>query len=243
MNTHANRSAPPPDGRPTISVVVPAVNEAAALPGLLGDLAGLALPRVEVVVADGGSTDDTPAVAAANGATVVTAERGRGHQLRAGVAAAGAPLLCFLHADVRLDGPALTALAALALDPTRWSSAWAFRLRIDAAARAYRVVELGANLRSRVLALPYGDQGLVVARAAYDAVGGYPAVPLMEDVALVRALARRMPVRLLPAEVRVSARRWERDGVWRRSVRNLVILGRWLAGTSPERLVRVYERR
>ncbi len=226
---------------PALSVVVPALNEGAALPALLGDLRALG-PAVEVIVADGGSTDDTAAVAAAAGASVVAAERGRGRQLRAGAAAARAPLLCFLHADVRLDARAVADLARLAADPRSGEAAWAFRLRIDGRRAAYRAIERGANARSSLLGLPYGDQGLVVSRAAYDAAGGYAAVPLMEDVMLVRALGRLLPVRLLPSGVTVSARRWERDGAWRRSARNLALLARWMAGAAPERLAGEYER-
>ncbi len=228
---------------PSLSVVIPAMDEAAMLPGLLQDLRRLTVHPVEIVVVDGGSTDGTADLAAAAGAQVVRAERGRGRQLRAGAAAARAPLLCFLHADVRLGDEALAELARLARDPGAGGAAWAFRLRIGAPGLAYRVVETGANLRSALAGLPYGDQGLVVSRAAYDAAGGYAAVPLMEDVMLVRALRRHRPVRLLRSAVTVSARRWQRDGVWRRSGLNLFLLARWLLGAAPERLVAAYERR
>jgi rSAM/selenodomain-associated transferase 2 len=227
---------------PRLSIVVPAVDEVATLPALLADLARLTIDRVEVIVADGGSRDRTPEIAAAAGARVVGAQRGRGRQLRAGADAARGALLCFLHADVRLDDRALAALARLVADPVAREAPHAFRLRIDAPGAAYRVVERAANARSRILGLPYGDQGLVVSRAAYDAAGGYADVPLMEDVMLVRALGRTSRVRLLDASLTVSARRWERDGVWRRSARNLGILARWLAGASPESLVADYDR-
>lgn len=234
---------------PRLSVVIPAVNEADALPRLLDDLAGLAGDDVEVLVVDGGSRDATARVAVERGARVLTGARGRGPQLRAGAAAARAPLLCFLHADARLDRDALAVLAGLARAPRgpARAAAWAFRLRIDAPGFSYRLIEWGANQRAARFGLPYGDQGLVVTRAAYDAAGGYPAVPLMEDVALVRALGRalgrRGRVRLLAASVRVSARRWAHDGVWRRSAGNLLLLARYLAGTPPERLAAAYERR
>lgn len=223
-----------------LSVIVPTLNEALALPALLGDLRRLAMPH-EIVVADGGSTDATREAALAWGARVVTTARGRGAQLAAGAAAAGGGLLCFLHADARLDARALQALEQLAREGA--AGAYAFRLRIDGAARALRVVEWGANARSRWLGMPYGDQGLIVARASYDAAGGYPPWPLMEDVALVRALGRVTRVRLLDADVRASARRWERDGVLRRTLGNWWLLVRYLAGASPERLARAYRSR
>lgn len=225
------------DSSPLLSVVVPTLNEASTLPRLLDDLRRLTAPY-EVVVADGGSADATLAAARAAGARVTVAAAGRGAQLRAGAAVARAELLCFLHADARLDAPAAAALDELAR--TRPAGAFAFRLAIDASGAAYRLVEWGANARSRWLRLPYGDQGLVVSSRDYAAVGGYPPWPLMEDVALVRALGRRGPVRVLPAGIRVSARRWERDGVLRRTFANWWLLARFVAGVPPARLARSY---
>jgi rSAM/selenodomain-associated transferase 2 len=226
--------------KPHLSIVVPTLDEAATLPALLGDVARLACAH-EVVVADGGSTDATRALAAAAGARVIEAPRGRGRQLRAGAAAASAPWLAFLHADVRLSAAAVAALDAV-VAPRAPDAVYAFRLHIDAPGAAFRVVEAGANLRSRLLQLPYGDQGLVLPRARYEAAGGHPPIPLMEDVVLVRALARRARIRLLDASVTVSARRWLRDGVWRRSARNLVTLARWYGGADPSALAVAYER-
>jgi hypothetical protein len=138
---------------------------------------------------------------------------------------------------VRLDAGARRALEHLLTRPL--TAAWAFRLRIAAQGRRYRLVEAGANLRSRA-GLPYGDQGLVVARRQYDAVGGHPATPLFEDVALVRALGGVTRIRILPAAVTVSARRWRRDGVLRRSLGNASLLVRYLAGAAPDRLAAAY---
>ena len=224
-----------------LSIIIPTLNESVALPLLLADLSPLLGTLAEVVVSDGSSTDDTVAIAEAAGARVVVAPRGRGAQLREGADAARGSVLAFFHADIRLDTVAIAVLAELlATDGTK-HDAWAFRLRIDGAAPSYRLVEAGANLRSQLFGLPYGDQGLIVSRNRYAAAGGYAALPLMEDVALVRSLRPSGSVRLLPAHVRVSPKRWERDGVWRRSSRNLVLLGRYLTGTSPEILAREYE--
>jgi rSAM/selenodomain-associated transferase 2 len=230
----------PATGRkPLLAIVVPALNEADRLGGLLADLAGLGVAH-ETIVVDGGSTDATAPIAAAGGARVLHSPAGRGAQLRAGAAAARAPLLCFLHADARLDPRGLRELARLALAPP--AAACAFRLRIAGRRASYRLVETGANLRARWLCLPYGDQGLVVRREDYERAGGYPPYPLMEDVALVRSLRRFTPIRLLDAEVRVSARRWRRDGVLRRTLLNLTLLLRYLAGAHPERLAASYRR-
>jgi hypothetical protein len=155
-----------------------------------------------------------------------------------GAAAARGAVLCFLHADVRLPRETLVALDRLARHGS--PGAVAFRLRIDGARWSYRVVEWGANLRSRMLGLPYGDQGLVVSRSTYDRVGGCADVPLMEDVLLARALRKAGGVTLGREHVVASARRWQRDGVWRRSVSNLILLARFLLGAEPETLARRY---
>ena len=222
---------------PRLSVIIPALDERAALDALLGDVALLRVPH-EVIVVDGGSRDDTVSLATRRGATVIRAARGRGTQLRAGADAATAPLLCFLHADVRLPAPAREILDALAL--REGVDAWAFRLKIDGRRWGYRLVEWSANVRSSLLALPYGDQGLVIGRGLYDGVGGFADVPLMEDVLIARSLQIVGGIGLLGAAIVVSPRRWERDGVLRRSVRNLWLLARFLSGAPPAILARAY---
>lgn len=223
---------------PRLSVVIPAVNEQAPLALLLGDIGELRA-AVEIIVVDGGSTDDTRDVARRGGARVVESERGRGRQLRTGAMHATAPLMCFLHADVRVPPPARRALEAIVHAGER--GAWTFRLRIDGARRAYRAIEWSANTRSSLFALPYGDQGLVITRPRYDEVGGYPALPIMEDVAIARALGRTGGITLLRASLIVSPRRWERDGALRRSIRNAWLLARYLTGTAPDELAPKYE--
>ena len=220
-----------------LSVIIPTLNEARAVPILVGDLGALTIAH-EIVIADGGSMDGTTDVAARLGARVVVTPSGRGRQLAAGAATARGELLCFLHADARVGPAAIRALEAVRGEASR--GAYAFRLAIDSPRPALRLIAWGANLRSRWLDLPYGDQGLVVWRRHYEAAGGYPSWPLMEDVAMVRALRRVTTLRLLPAAVRVSPRRWERDGALRRTLANLWLLARFLGGASPERLVRRY---
>lgn len=224
---------------PVLAIVIPTLAEEAALPGLLGDLRDVVAHRdVELVVADGGSADRTVAIAEAAGARVVHAPRGRGRQLRAGAVATTADWLLFLHADVRLPWATPTALFRM-LPSSRRVAGW-FPLRIDAPGWRYRLVERGATMRARWLGLPYGDQGLLVHRELYAAAGGYDDVPLMEDVQLVRRLRRWGRLRALPAPVVVSARRWQRDGVLRRTVRNWGVLARWMLGASPDALAERY---
>lgn len=217
-----------------LSVVIPALDAAASLPATL-DALGTA-PR-EVIVVDGGSADATVELAAARGCRVMSAARGRGGQLAAGVAVAAAPWLLLLHADTRLaPGWAASAAAHMAAAPGR---AGYFRLRIDDDAPAARRLERAVAWRCRALGLPYGDQGLLIARALLDAVGGVRPLPLMEDVDLVRRLgwARLAP---LAAEALTSAARYRRDGYLRRSARNLAILSLWFAGVPPRLLARLY---
>lgn len=204
---------------------------------MLDDLRHLACKH-EVIVVDGGSMDDTVSIALRNGARVVRAERGRGIQLAAGARAATGRTLCFLHADVRLPEAARRALDRLAREELH--GAYAFRFRIDASGWRYRFIEFGARLRVRLFRMPYGDQGLVVSRRDYDAAGGYPSLPLMEDVALVDALHRGDGVRALVEELPVSGRRWERDGPLTRMLRNWGIMIAYRFGASPERLARRY---
>jgi rSAM/selenodomain-associated transferase 2 len=192
---------------------------------------------LDVVIADGGSSDGTPAIARDRGARVVSSPPGRGRQLNAGAAVLETPWLCVLHADVRMPERARDALRR-AVDERVGAAVW--RLAIDAPDRWARVMELGARLRDRVGGLPYGDQGLLVRRELFDAVGGYPDTPIMEDVALVRTLARRCTIRRLDAALVVSARRWRREGPYRTWLRNTALVTAYLLRVPPRRLARWY---
>ena len=193
----------------------------------------------EIVVADGGSTDATVALAAAAGARVVDGARGRGCQLAAGTAAAGGAWLLFLHADCRPCPGWAAAVAEFVAAPGAEGRAGYFDLALDDPRPAARRVERLAAWRCRALALPYGDQGLLIARALYDAVGGFAALPLMEDVDLVRRLGRRRLARIgLPCFA--SARRYRQDGYWRRPLLNLLCLALYFAGVAPRRIARLY---
>lgn len=223
--------------KPLLTVVIPTLDEERWLAGLLEDLRALDVPH-EVIVVDGGSEDATTRVAARLGARVIASRRGRGTQLATGARAACAELMCFLHADVRLHDRTRRDLALLAR--SRPAGAFAFRLRIDRHGWRYRFIEFGAHLRARLFQLPYGDQGLVVSRADYEAAGGYLDIPLMEDVALVDALRRITSVRLLRSTLPVSARRWERDGPLTRMLQNWRIMIAYRLGASPHQIAARY---
>ena len=217
----------------SLSVVIPALNAAAGLPGTLAVLG--AAPD-EVLVVDGGSEDGTAAAARAAGASVLSAPRGRGSQLAAGIAAARGPWLLLLHADTRL-GPGWERVAsAHRANPSR---AGYFRFALDSPDPRARRLERAVAWRCRTLALPYGDQGLLIHRDLLARVGGVRPLPLMEDVDLARRLGR---TRLTPlaADALTSASRWERDGWHRRSARNLVCLALWFGGVPPGLIARAY---
>jgi rSAM/selenodomain-associated transferase 2 len=194
---------------------------------------------LEIVVADGGSVDDTPAVAAAAGAKLVAGARGRGSQLSAGAAAATREWLLFLHADCTPEPGWAEAVAVFIARPRAAERAGYFDLALDDRAAAARRLERVVAWRCRILALPYGDQGLLISRALYDAVGGFAPLPLMEDVDLVRRLGRRRLARI-DARCVASARRYRREGYWRRPLRNLLCLSLYFAGMPPERIARLY---
>jgi rSAM/selenodomain-associated transferase 2 len=219
---------------PDLSIVIPALNAAATLPATLAAISGTA---GEVVVADGGSGDGTTGLAGASGARVLVAPRGRGTQLAAGAAAARGAWLLFLHADTRL-APGWEAVAAAHMR-TRPDAAGFFRFRLDSADPRARRLERAVAWRCRALALPYGDQGLLIHRGLLARAGGIRPLPLMEDVDLVRRLGRARLV-ALAADAVTSASKWERDGWYRRSARNLCCLGLYLCGVPPRAIARLY---
>jgi rSAM/selenodomain-associated transferase 2 len=196
----------------------------------------------EIIIADGGSTDGTPDIARACGAQVITAPRGRGPQLRAAAEAASQPWLLALHADTCPGAGWQDAVAGFIARPEAAKQAGYFRFALDDAAPEARRLEVMVVWRSRALGLPYGDQGLLIGRDFYRALGGYEPIPLMEDVALIRRIGRKSLV-ALPADFITSAEKWRRDGWYARSVRNLFCLSLWFAGVSPERIVRLYTHR
>jgi len=221
-----------------LSVIIPTLNAAETIDQTLAALFLSALVG-EVIVADGGSTDMTVCVARKAGARVILAPRGRGPQLAAGASAALNNWLLFMHADCRLEPAWEVAVSVFLAAPAAATRAGYFDLALDDAAPAARRLERAVAWRCRRLALPYGDQGLLIARSLYEAVGGFAPLPLMEDVDLVRRLGRR---RLVPIGARcfASAQRYRRDGYLRRPLRNLLCLGLYFAGVPPSRIVRLY---
>ena len=216
---------------PALGIVVPALNAAAGLPAALQSLReGAGIFDLDILVVDGGSTDDTVAVAEANGARVLASELGRGTQLAAGATAVSGDWLLFVHADTVLAPGWAGELARFVADGH--DRAAYFRFQLDDEAPGARRIERLVDWRCRMLGLPYGDQGLALSRKLYTAFGGYQDIPLMEDVRLVRQLRRHRIVGLETAAV-TSARRYREGGYWRRPMRNLFRLLLYFLGLPP----------
>lgn len=223
---------------PVLGIVVPTLNESRELPSLLDDLEGLAIPH-RVVVVDGGSVDGTVEAARARGVAVHRAPLGRASQLNAGARRLDTPWLLFLHADVRLREEARTALEEW-LSQAEPDDVAFFRLRLAGDHWFYRFAEGVQRARERLTGLVYGDQGLLLHRSLFESVGGYPSLPLMEDVEIVRSLRRRTPLQRLPADLISSPRRYEREGRWLAWLRNGLLLTLHLAGVPARILARWY---
>jgi rSAM/selenodomain-associated transferase 2 len=209
-----------------ISVIVPVLNEADAI----DQLVGLQAPEVELIIADGGSTDGTAELARQRGLHVVLGQPGRGRQMNRGAAEARREILLFLHADTRLPEGWADAVRETLARPN--VSAGAFRFRIDASGWRYRLLERLVRLRST----PYGDQGIFLRREVFERVGRFPEWPILEDPELIRRARKHGRIRLAPLDASTSPRRCERFGLLRTIWTNQKCLWAWRLGLSPDRI-------
>lgn len=217
---------------------MPVLDEASTLRGVLDELAPQRALGLEVIVVDGHSSDGTLDVAAGAADRVLTATRGRASQMNAGAACASGDVLIFLHADTRLPAQALAAID----EGLRHGKAWG-RFDVQIAGRAWTFKPIAAlmNWRSRLSGIATGDQAMFVERKAFEAIGGFPEQPLMEDIELSKRLRRRFgrPA-CLKARVVTSGRRWERDGIWPTILLMWRLRLLYRLGVAPERLARSY---
>ncbi|MBD2090153.1 TIGR04283 family arsenosugar biosynthesis glycosyltransferase [Microcoleus sp. FACHB-1515] len=223
--------------RPKLAIVIPTLNEMASLLETLRMLNQQA--EIEVIVSDGGSEDATLAVARGKKAIALSGDRGRARQMNAGARLATANWLLFLHADTRLPPNFFATVEQMARSN---AIAGAFRLGIDGRETGLRIVEWGANWRSRFLQFPYGDQALFLRRDTFWQIGGFPDLPMMEDFELVRRLRRLGRIAIAPDAVLTSARRWQKLGVFKTTIINQVAIAAYLIGISPDRIARWYHR-
>jgi rSAM/selenodomain-associated transferase 2 len=219
-----------------LSIIIPAVNEEARIQRAIES--AWTAGADEVLVVDGGSRDGTIAVSGTAGAVVLEAPRGRAIQQNRGADVAQGKLLLFLHADNWLSSETRSQLRRVLEQPEVGSGA--FFQQIQSSSPIFRWVERGNAWRVRQWGIPYGDQGIFVRRDLFLEVGGFPEVPLMEDVALMRQLRRRSRPILLPGPIYVDARRWQRHGVVRQTLRNWSLLSAYRLGVSPARLAQAY---
>jgi rSAM/selenodomain-associated transferase 2 len=221
-----------------LAIVIPALNEAANLSRLLPDLAR-GCPGADIVVVDGGSGDDTAAVVARlPGPRLLESARGRAVQMNHGAREAGGDTLLFLHADSRLPDGAARAIEQALAEPGVVGGR--FDVRFDNERPLYRIIAWFMNTRSRASGICTGDQAIFVRRADFEAVGGYPDIPLMEDIELSRRLKRRGRLRALRLRVTTSARKWEREGPLRTMGLMWALRFLHFCGVAPTRLHRWY---
>lgn len=223
---------------PALSVIIPTLNAADELAPCLEAVKQWPGPR-EVIIVDGGSGDDTVAIAHGAGATVLPTEAGRGIQLRRGGAAAKHDWLLFLHADSILQTGWADDVSAFMMDMGNRQRAAAFGFALDDASPQARRVERMVAWRCRNLGLPYGDQGLLIHRDLYDAVGGFRPLVLMEDVDIIRRLGRNN-VHVFESAAKTSAIRYRTGGWWLRPSLNVFCLFLYICGVPPRWIAKFY---
>ena len=220
---------------PYVSVVIPALNEAVNIEAAIKSAMH---EDAEIIVVDGGSIDNTVEIASSAGVRVVTGPRGRVVQQNLGAKIATGRVLLFLHADTLLPTGYVNYIFEIFMD--RKTVAGAFRFKTNLDHPSMKVIELVANIRSRYLKLPYGDQGLFILKSVFESVGGFPEVPVAEDLFLIRRLSKYGRIRIAPAHALTSARRWQALGLFRTTLINYIILIGCCLGVSPGALASMY---
>lgn len=220
-----------------ISVVIPVLNEEAGLPALLLQLNQMAGPTVEVILVDGGSDDQTVALAEQAGLTVIKASRGRARQMNLGATHASGDVLLFLHADNALPPGWQLALREKLIPPLCWGR---FDVRIQGKAVMLPVIASFMNLRSSWTGIATGDQAMFISRDAFQAVGGFPDQALMEDIEMSKRLLQMSRPACISNRTTTSGRRWETRGVWTTIFLMWRLRWRYWRGQLPSELAKDY---
>ena len=218
-----------------ISIIIPILNEAKVLEKTLSQLQS-ELGHHELIIVDGGSTDTSVCIAEKYG-KVITSARGRAKQLNAGASAATGDILLFLHADIWLEPGALVAVE------TALASGYiggGFRQKIDGQRFLYRMIEIAGDIRGKYLKVFYGDSGIFLSRADFEKIGGFPDVPILEEMEFSKGLRRLGKTTLVTPCIHISARRWETRGIVRTTLNNWLITLLYFLKFSPGQLAKLY---
>lgn len=222
-----------------LSIIIPALNETRTIGHLFSDLARIHPAIHEIILVDGGSRDGTMEQFGPQADQAVSAPRGRASQMNVGARAATGDLLWFLHADSRIPSESAASILSACGNGASWGR---FDVRLGGPAPMLRVVERMMNLRSRLTGIATGDQGIFVTQESFEQVGGYPEIPLMEDIALSKSLRRIQGPACLPGPIITSSRRWEEGGV----IRTILLMWRlrlaYALGADPGDLAERYAR-
>ncbi|HLA29247.1 MAG TPA: TIGR04283 family arsenosugar biosynthesis glycosyltransferase [Syntrophales bacterium] len=226
--------------RTGFSIIVPVLHEAPGINDLIGHLRELELAEEsELIVVDGSEKEDTRLAIAGSNVHCIPSPPGRAIQMNAGVAVAAGDILIFLHADTRLPNDALVRIGRVMEDGGIMGGA--FNLGIDSPRWIYRCIAAIASLRSRLTRIPYGDQAIFIRKDVFLRLGGYPEIPVMEDVAFMRRIRQgRGRIHIIPRRVTTSPRRWEQEGAFYTTLRNWLLLLAYYLGAPPETLARYY---
>jgi rSAM/selenodomain-associated transferase 2 len=224
---------------PFLSIIIPTLNEAANLTSTLTGIPKI--PEIEVIVADGGSGDETCRLADEYGARIIPSPRGRAEQMNTGAGQAQGELLLFLHADTKLPEGFMEPVLQILSRPG--VAAGAFQLKLDPPLPGLKSIERLANWRARVWQRPYGDQGLFLRKDRFRSIDGFPEIPIMEDIELIRRLRRQGRIVIVPLPAVSSSRRWLESGVLKTTLRNQIALLGYGIGISPDHLARWYHKK
>jgi rSAM/selenodomain-associated transferase 2 len=230
-----------PIAEPSVSIIIPTLNEESCLPQCLASIVANTIFPKEILVVDADSSDRTPEIAREHSAvSLLTAPKGRAVQMNHGAEIATGEILWFVHADSIVPPTAVSEISTCIRQQSAVAGAFSFRL--DAEGRRFRIVEWGVDVRSKRFGMPYGDQAIFVRKTAFLEAGGYPEVPILEDLKLWRELRTRGKTVILPTEVITSARKWEERGVVRMTITNWLVVQLHRLGISAAQVHAFRER-